>query len=163
MGGPLGQDEAVATAAECFDDVVEDLFVACVVLGQRAVDRRDRAGHGQVDVLLTCRNLVGWTTRTGRGRSGPAPSRVSGLGGVEGVPDRTELESDEVVESVAAVGRGGEPEPVAGGDGADGGLECGRRHVMALVDDDEAVAAERLGEVVASGEGLQGGDVDDRR
>ena len=55
--------------------------------------------------------------------------------------DWAELESDEVVESVAAVGRGGESEPVACGDGPYRGLERGRWHVMALVDHDEAVPA----------------------
>lgn len=79
------------------------------------------------------------------------------------MPDGTELEPDQVIEPIAAVGRGGEPDPVAGWDGADGGLECGGRDVMALVDDDLTVAAQRVGEVSSAGEGLQGCDVDDPR
>ena len=75
--------------------------------------------------------------------------------------DRAELEADQVVEAVAPVGRGGQPEPVARGDGADRGLERGCRDVVALVDNDLAVGAELVGEVVAAGEGLQSGDVDD--
>ena len=58
-----------------------------------------------------------------------------------------------------STGRGGEPDPVAGWDGADSGLERGGRDVVALVDDDLAVAAELVGDVGSAGERLQGGDV----
>ena len=43
MGGPLGQHQAVATAAVGFDDVGEDLLVAILVSGQRAMNASNRA------------------------------------------------------------------------------------------------------------------------
>ena len=141
MSSPLSQDEAVTPATVRFEDVGQDLFVAPVVLGQGAMDARDGARYGQVDVFLD-----------------PEPRRVNHedrawpvgtrsfegvrVGVFEGVSNWPKLESDEVVESVSAVGGGGEPEPVSGGDCANCGLEPGRGHVMTLVDDDEAIAAE---------------------
>ncbi|HEX5542523.1 MAG TPA: hypothetical protein VFX60_13355 [Micromonospora sp.] len=82
-----------------------------------------------------------------------------------------ELESDEVIEPVtavggggesepvAAVGGGGESEPVAGGDGAYRRFENRRGHVMALIDHHEAVGGEQLGNVIAPRECLERGDI----
>ena len=97
----------------------------------------------------------------GAGSVGAGAFEGVGVGVREGVADRAELEADQVIEAVAPVRRGGEPEPVARGDGADGGLERGGRDVVALVDDDLAVGAELVGEVGSAGERLQSGDVDD--
>jgi hypothetical protein len=40
-------------------------------------------------------------------------------------------------------------------------LECFSRHVVTLVHDDQPISSGERGEVVAAGEGLQGGNVDD--
>ena len=125
-----------------------------LVLGQGAMDARDRAGYGQVDGFLDPE------PRRVDHEHGAWPVSAGSFEGVrvgvfEGVSDWAQLEPDEVVESVPAVGGGGEPEPVAGRDCAHRGLEPGGGYVVALVDDDEAVAAEQLGEVVTSREGLQ--------
>ena len=76
-------------------------------------------GSGQIDRVLHAE--PGWVNDEHRAR----PVSAGPFEGVrvcvfERVPDRTELEPDEVVESVAAVRRGGESEPVPGGDGAHG-------------------------------------------
>jgi hypothetical protein len=76
------------------------------------------------------------------------------------VADGAELEADEVIELVAAVWGGGQAEPAAGRDLLDGVLKRGGRHVMAFVDDYKAVAGRECGDVVAAGQGLEGGDVD---
>jgi hypothetical protein len=77
-----------------------------------------------------------------------------------GVADGAKVQADEVVEFVAPVGGGGQAQPAAGGDLFDGVGEGGRRHVVAFVGDDEAVASGELGDVLTAGEGLQGDDVD---
>ena len=160
MRRALREDEAVASAGECLDDVAQDLLVAGVVLGDLPVHRRHGTRRGQVAV-----------THVSEGRRVDAEVRrgavmarrleCAGLGRLERVPYRPELERDQVVESVASVRRGGEPQPPAGRDRAGGRLECGRRDVVALVDDDLAVTAERLSEVVAPGQRLKSGDIDD--
>ena len=71
------------------------------------------------------------------------------------------MQADEVVELVTSVGGGGEPEPAAGGDLGDGGREGRGGDVVALVDDDQAVAGGEVRDVLCAGEGLQGGDIDD--
>ena len=48
MGRPLREDEAVAPASECLDDVEEDLFVAGIVLGDLPVHRRHGTRRGHV-------------------------------------------------------------------------------------------------------------------
>ena len=79
VAGALGEDEAVAAATECLDDVGEDLFVAWLVLGERAVDAA--MAPGRTDRRVTqCRNGVGWTTRSGGGGRLGASS-VPGSGG----------------------------------------------------------------------------------
>lgn len=146
VGGSLGEDEAVAAATECLLYIGECLSVACRVYGQRAMDGCDSARDGQVD----------WVLHPERGgvdnEHGAGPVSIStfegvGVGVSEGVEDGAELEADQVVEAVAPIGSGGESEPVARGDRADGGLKRGRRDVVALIDDDLAVAAQFVGEV----------------
>ena len=80
--------------------------------------------------------------------------------GVVMVADRADLHADEVVELVAPVGGGGQPEPPPGGDLPDGVLERGGRDVVALIGDDQPVPGGQLSDVVAAGQGLQGDDVD---
>jgi hypothetical protein len=74
----------------------------------------------------------------------------------DGVPDRAQLEGYQVVELIAAVRGGGESEPAAGRDLLDGVLERGGGDVVALVDDDQPVAAGELLDVGLAGQGLQG-------
>jgi hypothetical protein len=58
------------------------------------------------------------------------------------VADRAELQGDEVIALVAAVGGGGQPDPPAGGDLPDRVLERGGGYVVAFVDHDQAVAGD---------------------
>lgn len=74
--------------------------------------------------------------------------------------DRAELQGDEVIELVAAVGGGGQPDPAAGGDLLDRVLERGGGYVMAFVDHDQAVAGGESTDVSVAGQGLEGGNVD---
>ncbi len=71
------------------------------------------------------------------------------------------MQRDQVVELVAAVGRCGQSQPASGGDLRDGVRERCRWHVVAFVHDDEAVRLGPRSRVVISGQGLQGGDVQD--
>ena len=124
------------------------------------MDACDGARDGQIDWVLQPER-GGVDDEHGAGSVGTGAFEGVGVGVSEGVADRAELEADQVIEAVAPVRRGGEPDPVAGGDGADGGLERGGRDVVALIDDDLAVGAELVGEVGSAGECLQSGDVDD--
>ena len=63
----------------------------------------------------------------GAGPVGACAFEGVGVGVGEGVSDRAELEADQVIKAVAPIGRGGESDPVARGNGADSGLERGRR------------------------------------
>ena len=76
------------------------------------------------------------------------------------MPDGTELLGDQLVELVAAIRSGGQPDPAAGTDLAHCVLERRGRYVVTFVDDHQAVSGGKLREVSASGEGLQGHDVD---
>jgi hypothetical protein len=154
------------------DHVADDLVGAGPVGDQVPVDRGDPAWCGRV--LLTGvpeagavqvqHRLRPWllVSAGGEGQLGCAAvtaGRSDCVG--EGVSDRAELQGDQVVQLVPSVGRGGEPEPAAGGDLLDGVLERGGGNVVALVDDDEPVPGGQGSDVVAAGQGLQHGDVDD--
>ena len=156
----LGEDKAVPTATDGIDHVVEDLLVARFVLGESAVDACDGTRDRQ----------IGWVFQPERcgvdDEHGARPVSTGAFEGVgvgvgEGVAYWAELEADQIIEAVAPVRGGGQPDPVAGGDRTDRGLERGCRDVMALVDDDLTVHAQLVGEVGPAGESLQGGDVDD--
>jgi hypothetical protein len=79
----------------------------------------------------------------------------------DGVPDGPDLQSDQVIELVTAVGSGGQAEPAAGRDLLDRVLERCCRDVVALVGNDQAVPSGERRDVVASRQGLQGDHVDD--
>ena len=66
------------------------------------------------------------------------PGRVSGgvVGKCDGVPNWSHLHGDQVVELVAAVWGGGQPEPAPGRDLLDRVLERRGRDVVAFVGDD---------------------------
>jgi hypothetical protein len=72
-----------------------------------------------------------------------------------------ELQADKVVELVASVGGGGQAEPTAGRDLADGVLEGRSGNVVAFIDHDQPVSVGESGKVVASRQCLQGRDVQD--
>ena len=102
-----------------------------------------------------------WRWPPAGGAAGQHVHAVGGLpGGGDGVPDRADLHADQVIELVAPVGGGGQPEPSPRRDLPDRVLERGGRDVVALVRDDQAVPGGELGDVVAAGQGLQGDDVD---
>ena len=86
---------------------------------------------------------------------------VGGLpGDGDGVADWADLHADEVVELVAPVGGGGQPEPPPGGDLPDSVFERGGGDVVALIGHNQPVPGGQLRDVVAAGQGLQGDDVD---
>jgi hypothetical protein len=67
---------------------------------------------------------------------------MTGSGGSgDGVPDRAEVQGDQVVELVPAVRSGGQPEPAPRRDLLDRVLERRGRDVVALIGDDQPVAA----------------------
>ena len=76
------------------------------------------------------------------------------------MPDRSHLHGNQVVELVAPVRGGGQPEPAPCRDLLDRMDERGGRDVMAFVVGDQAVPGGQLGNVVAAGQGLQGDDID---
>src|SRR5215212_6070580 len=160
--GPLGEYEAVPATSESGHDVIGDLSGAGPVGDQIAVDRRDAAGGGGVGVAgVTVVRGVDVQDRFRRLNVGGAAAQSADARLGDGVADRAELQGDEVVELVAPVRRGGQPEPAAGRDLPDSLLEGGGGHVVTLVDHYQPVVAGPAGDVVATGKGLQGGDVDD--
>jgi hypothetical protein len=76
------------------------------------------------------------------------------------MPDRADMHGDEVVEFVPPVRGGGEAQPAPCGDLPDGILEGSGWHMMALVRDDQPVPGGEAGDVVTTGQGLQGDDID---
>ncbi len=97
---------------------------------------------------------------------------MSGLGGLDsraraadcregdGMPYGADLLRDQVVELVATVRRGGQPEPAARRDLLDDILERRGRNVVAFIGDDQPISRSERSDVVTAGEGLQGKDVD---
>ena len=76
------------------------------------------------------------------------------------MPDRAQLQRDQIVELVATVRGCGQPEPPPGGNLAHGVLERRGGEVMALVDHDEAVSSGQLRQIIAPRQGLQRHHVD---
>ena len=155
MRGPLGEDQAVPPAGERGQDVGEHLLVAGLVGSEVPVDGGDparsrRIGLAAVDELGQVHGEGSFWRPTGcRGGEGAR------LRGAHGVPDRAQLQRDQIVEFVATVRGGGQPEPPPGGDLPHGVLERRGRDVMALVDHDEAVPSGQLRQIVAPRQGLQ--------
>src|SRR4051794_6694378 len=160
--GPLGEHQAVPTTGQSGNHIVGDLTGASVVGDQVPVDGGDAAGGrrfgvagvaeaGRVDVQDRFRCLC-----VRRAAADGAGGRLD-----EGVADRAQLEGDEVVELVASVRGRGQTEPAASRDLLYGVLEGGGGHVVALVDNHQAVVAGPVGDVVVPRKGLQSGDVDD--
>ena len=77
------------------------------------------------------------------------------------MPDRLGLHGDQVVELVAPVRRGGQPEPAARRDLLDRVLERRSRDMVTFVSDNQPITAGQHDDVLLAGQGLQGDDVDD--
>lgn len=114
VAGPLGEYQAVAPALPGIEDVVNDLLKPVVGSDEVATGRRHAPGG------LRCRvasaGVRGRMDVQGRVRDG-------GVDGGEGVacgpgdevPDRPDLQPDEVIELVATVGGRGQSEPAPAG------------------------------------------------
>jgi hypothetical protein len=76
------------------------------------------------------------------------------------MPDRADLHGDQVIELVAPVWGGGQAEPAVCWDLFDRVLKGRRGNVMTLIGDYQPVSGGETGDVVASGQCLQGDDVD---
>ncbi len=165
-GCPLGEQQAAPAAFQRGDHVIDDLGEAGVVGDEVAVDGRHAAGLRRVGVTEVAVGGVVHVEYGGRALGGLFKFELGravlawwrGLG--DGVADRTQLEGDQVIELVAAVRGGGEPEPAAGRDLLDGVLERRSGDVVALVHDDQPIAAGELLDVGLAGQCLQHRDID---
>jgi hypothetical protein len=104
MAGPVGEDQAVAVLAECGEDVRDDLPGALLISGQVPVDGRHAARAGRVGVaIVPVRSRV--NVQHGSGPAGTQKRVLAGwvAGECDGVPDRSHLHGDQIVELVAAV------------------------------------------------------------
>jgi hypothetical protein len=112
MAGPVGEDQAVAVLAECGEGVCDDLPCALLISDQVSADGRHTARAGRVGVaVVPVRSRVNV-----QHRGGPAGDYKRVLAGCvavkcDGVPAWSYLHGDQIVELVAAVRGGGEPEP----------------------------------------------------
>ena len=146
-------------------DVGDYLLVALVAGDEVLVDEGHPAGCGRAGASgVAVGGRVDVQHRRGASAWCAAGQHVRSSGGLpgdgDGVADRADLHADQVVELVAAVGGGGQPEPSPGSDLAGRVLERGGRDVVALISDDQPVPGRQFGDVVAAGQGLQGDDVD---
>jgi hypothetical protein len=154
-------------------NVVGDLSGAGMVRDQVPVDRRDPAGCGWVSLARI--------TETGRvhaqnwywpgvGAIWPQVKRGQRLTVCchpaairrvrDRVPDRADLQGDQVIEPVTPVRSRGQAEPAAGRDLLDRVLERRCRNVVTLVGDHQPISSRQRADIVAAGEGLQCDDVD---
>ena len=97
---------------------------------------------------------------SGRGRKFLA-TLASVRGVRDGVAGRPDLEGDQVVELVAPVGGGCQPQPAPSWDLLDGVLERCCRDMVTFVGDHQPISCGEGGDVGTAGQGLQGDDVDD--
>ena len=99
MAGPLRQYQAVSSAFAGFVDVLDDLLKSVVVSDEVAVDGRHAARR--LGTRITVVGVPGGMHAQNRVRHGSI-HRDEGVSGRPGdrVPDRAELEADEVAELV---------------------------------------------------------------
>jgi len=149
--GALGEHQAVTTVSQGSGDVLDDLAGSGGVGGEVAVDGGDAAGSGRVEVAGVA-EPGGVQVQHRRGCCGVGcPDREgAGEGSADGVAGGAELQADQVVELVASVGGGGQTEPAAGRDLADGVLERRGGYVVAFIDHDQPVPGGEFRKVVAS-------------
>ena len=145
--GPAGEHEAVAAGGDGGGDVAADRSRALRVFDEPPVDRLDVFGFvGGLVAGLVHDEVEG--------------SEGASLVGCHLVADRTAVHGHERLEAVAPVGGGGEPQPPSHRDVAYGPFEGHGRDVVAFVDDDQPVGRGEFGDVVAAGEALDHGHVD---
>jgi hypothetical protein len=153
--------QAVAVPGERGKDVRGDLPGALFVSGQVPLDVRHPARAGRIGTtVVAVRSRLNVQHRGGPAGAWKRVLAASVADECDGVPDRSHLHGDQVVEFVAAVRGGGQPQPSPCGDLLDRVLECGGRDMVALVSDDETVPGGQFRDVVAAGGGLQGDDID---
>ena len=115
VAGPVGQDQAVAVLAEGGENVRGYLPGALLVSGHVPVDDCHPAGAGRVGIaVIPVRGRM--NVQNGRGPPGAGKGFLAGrvAGERDGVPDRSGLPGDQVIELGAAVGGGGQPRASAG-------------------------------------------------
>lgn len=155
---PLSEQQAVpAPCQRGGGHVVDDLSEAGVVGDKIAVDGRHTTGFRRVgvpDVAIRGvvhveyrRRALGGGVEVELGRA--VLGRWGGLG--DGVPDRAQLEGDQVVELVTAVRGRGQPKPAARRDLFNSVLKRRGGYVVALVHDHQPVALGELLDVGAPG------------
>lgn len=149
MGGPLGENETDSAGFECSHHICADLAGASLVLGDRAEDFLDRGGV----VVNEARGM--------HDQSALDERRVEQVAGSGLVAGRAALQGDDAFESVAAIRGGGEAKPATGRRSADASLEGHRGQVVALVNDDEPIAAEQFVGSLPAGKALDHRDVDE--
>lgn len=102
--GPLRQHQAVSSALSSLEDVLDDLLKPVVVTDEVAVDRGHTPGRLRAGVAVV--GIAGGMHKQDRVRD----RRVDGGEGVsrrprDRVPDRSDLQGDEVVDLVPSIGR----------------------------------------------------------
>jgi hypothetical protein len=111
VGRPLGQHQAAPAALQCRQHVGGYLDCARIVSDKGSVDGGYPAWHRRVRLAAVVKSCVVYLQNRcwSRDRAGEFQlGRLDSCGCVgDGVPDRAELVGDQVVELVAAVGRGG--------------------------------------------------------
>ncbi len=169
---PLRQHEAVSASGERLGDVIGDLRCPRLIGGEVLVDRGDPARGGRVGFSgIAELRRVDAQNRNRATRQLDVESRLPGLGDLNGraraadcreghgVPDRADLQRDEVVELVAPVRGGGQAEPAARRDLPDDLLERRGRNMVTFIGDDQPVSGGQRRDIVAAGQGLQSHDV----
>src|SRR5579859_8177231 len=128
---PLAEHEAASASGERGEHVVADEACALFVFDEQTEDFVDRlfSGIGECESGLAHDQLE-------------ADLAGRALAACDPMADRSALHRDNLLQTVAAVGGGGEAEEVAGGGVPNGSLEGERGQVVALVDHDQAIAAE---------------------
>ena len=158
----MGQHEAVASLLQGGQDVGGDLPVPGLVRSEIAVDGGDAArccGVSFAAVAESCRmDVQDWLGRRACLRAQRQGARWR-LG--HGVTDRAQLQCDQVIELVAAVGGRSQAQPAARRDLLHRMLERGRWDMVTFIDYHQPVAARKRSDVIGTRKGLQGGDIDD--
>lgn len=142
------------------DDIRDHLLVAGIVGHQVAVDRGDSARGGRIGVAAVVEGRQMDGERSVRRAADCRCGQGARLRRAHGVPDRAQLQGDQIVELIAPVGGRGQPQPPPSRHLPHRVLERSSRNVMALVHYDEAVARGQLRKVVTPRQGLQRHDID---
>src|SRR6266508_1561117 len=147
---PLAESEAAPPFAESFADVVADERSAGLVVDEEAEPLLDRRLGCRCDLEAGLSHEEFQPEIVGRAFAARNP-----------VADRPTLHGDDLLQTVSSVRGGGQAEEVAGRRLSNVRLERDGRQVVALVDQDQAVAAEERLEVADGFEALNHRKVDD--